>query len=96
MARRLDRAHLASQFLLGNQPAFRTALRDHTAASRRGQPPAPESIYADVEPFNIAGLCDPAKRNWYPLDLNDVVRGARKLGCTPEEVRSFFESMGWS
>jgi len=95
MARRLDRPHLASQFLLRNQPSFRRALEGHTAATRTGRPPAPPAVYTDVEPFNIAGLCDPAKRNWYPVDLEDVVRGAAKLERSPEEVRQFFERMGW-
>jgi hypothetical protein len=39
-----------------------------------------------IEPLNIAGLCDAAKRNWYPVDLQDTIRGAAKLGVTHEQV----------
>jgi hypothetical protein len=41
---------------------------------------------AAIEPLNIAGLCDPGKRNWYPVDLQDTVRGAAKLGVRPERA----------
>ncbi len=43
-------------------------------------------VAAAIEPLNIAGLCDPGKRNWYPVDLQDTVRGAAKLGVTPEQA----------
>jgi hypothetical protein len=45
------------------------------------------AIAAALDPWNIAGLCDPTKRNWYGVDLEDAVRGAAKLGQTPEAVR---------
>ena len=96
MARRLDRPHLASQFLLRNHSAFRDALRDHTAASRRGHPPPPERIYADAEPFNIAGLCDPTKRNWYPVELRDLVENAAKLGMSAAAMEHWIEAAGWA
>jgi FADH2 O2-dependent halogenase len=95
MARRLGRGDLASEFLLQNRPAFREAFRRHCAGARRGTPSAGAAIAADVVPFNIAGLCEPAKRNWYDVDLNDVVRGAGKLEKSSEEVQSFFARMGW-
>jgi len=87
MARRLDRPQLASEFLLGNQPAFYAALRRHAEAAGRGEPASAEEIAADLEPFNIAGLSDPAKRNWYGVDLEDVAHGAAKLSCSEAEVR---------
>jgi FADH2 O2-dependent halogenase len=45
-------------------------------------------VGAVTERVNIAGLCDPAKRNWYPADPADTIRGASKLGVTPERVRT--------
>jgi tetracycline 7-halogenase / FADH2 O2-dependent halogenase len=95
MARRLDRRDRASEFLLQNQPAFRAIFRRWTADARRGAPPTLPDAREALEPFNIAGLCDPAKRNWYGVDLTDVVRGAAKLACTPQEVSEFFARMGW-
>lgn len=95
MARRLGRSDLASEFLLQNREPFRDAFQRHCVAVQQGTPSDPAAIAADLEPFNIAGLCDPGKRNWYGVDLEDVVRGAAKLGETPEGVQAFFRRMGW-
>lgn len=95
MARRLGRQDLASEFLLQDRPDFRMALRRHCTAALRGAPSSAEALAADLEPFNIAGLCTPGKRNWYGVDLEDVVCSAGKLGQTPEAVRSWFTRMGW-
>jgi hypothetical protein len=48
-------------------------------------------VSAATASINIAGLCDPARRNWYPVDLEDTIRGALKLGLTPERVREALE-----
>jgi hypothetical protein len=40
-----------------------------------------------VDRINVAGLCDPSKRNWYGVDLEDAVRASVKLGATADEVR---------
>jgi tetracycline 7-halogenase / FADH2 O2-dependent halogenase len=96
MARRLDHGYLATQFLLQNQPAFHRLFQGHTGAALAGRPSSAAAVASDLAPFNIAGLCDPAKRNWYGVDLNDVIAGAAKLHATPDEVRAFFERMGWA
>jgi tetracycline 7-halogenase / FADH2 O2-dependent halogenase len=96
MARRLERPHLATAFLLQNQPCFAETFTRHTGATLACSFDGLASLAAEVEPFNIAGLCDAAKRNWYGVDLSDVVRGAAKLHATPEEVSAFFARMGWA
>ena len=48
-----------------------------------------------LDRYNVAGLCDPAKRNWYPVDLQDVVNASGKLGYTPEELREIFTRPYW-
>ncbi len=95
MARRLGRGDLAAEFLLQSRLPFRTAYQSLCAAARSGaQVPFP-GVAAAVEPVNIAGLCDPEKRNWYGVDLTDVVRGAAKLEQSEPEVRAFIRRMGW-
>jgi FADH2 O2-dependent halogenase len=37
---------------------------------------------------NVAGLADPARRNFYPVDLDLMVERAELLGMTPAELRS--------
>ena len=40
-----------------------------------------------IEPFNVAGLADSTKRNWYPVVLDDLFSAAPKLGATELEIR---------
>ena len=40
-----------------------------------------------IADWNVAGLCDPDKKNWYDVDLDDTIRGADKLGLTRKQVR---------
>ncbi|MDP6893512.1 MAG: hypothetical protein QF731_10060, partial [Verrucomicrobiota bacterium] len=40
-----------------------------------------------IEPFNISGLADASKRNWYPVVLDDLFRSAAKLESTDSEIR---------
>jgi FADH2 O2-dependent halogenase len=75
-ARRLDRAHLAPRFLAADRPEIHAAVRSGA-----------EAIARAVEPINVAGLCDPAKANWYGVDVADAVAAAHKLGATGDEVR---------
>jgi len=50
-----------------------------------------------VEPLNVAGLCDPSKANWNGVDLQDMIRGAARLGVSEAAVREMLERSGcWS
>jgi tetracycline 7-halogenase / FADH2 O2-dependent halogenase len=40
-----------------------------------------------IEPWNIGGLMDPARRNLYPVDLDTLVARAGKLGLTRDTIR---------
>lgn len=40
-----------------------------------------------IEPRNVAGLADPARRRLVPVDLGALVAGAGKLGLTKDELR---------
>ena len=104
MARRLDRPRLAGRFLAMDDPQFGPALRRATAWARHNAMRARGSeaaAFADrvaeaVACRNIAGLCDPAKRNWYGVDLNDVVMGAAKLSMTPPDMLSILRTAPWA
>lgn len=104
-ARRLGRPALAPSFLLQSEPRFGPALRNICAEARRTQnvrrPPERrreliESVRRAIEPFNIAGLADPARRNWYPVVAEDLLRSASKLGATREEAAAMLERTGFS
>jgi hypothetical protein len=49
-----------------------------------------------IEPLNIAGLCDPGKRNWYPVDLRDLIENAEKLGMNAVTMEHWLEAAGWT
>jgi FADH2 O2-dependent halogenase len=89
MARRVGSPARPRRFLCADHPLLGpAALELQPAASGDGYAAA---IAAACEPLNIAGLCEPGKRNWYGIDLEDSVRGAAKLGVAPEQVRSSWQ-----
>jgi FADH2 O2-dependent halogenase len=94
VARRMGSPAAPRRFLASDDPAFLGAVRRAAAAVRDG------SAFADPPRFagdvaravarrNVAGLCDPAKRNWYGVDLEDAVRGADLLGVDPARARAW-------
>jgi FADH2 O2-dependent halogenase len=101
MARRLGRSSLVTRYLARNTPQFRQGmdeLADRLQRSRSGLDVAAfaAEVAERIAPLNIAGLCDPRKRNWYGVDMNDLVDGAEKLGFTPEEMRRIVQTAPWA
>ena len=99
-ARRLGKPQLASSFLLRDHPVFGPAsLRTFERAIRRlteqESGAISEEILGAIEPFNIAGLGDPARRNWYPIDPDDLLKSASKLGATQDEVIALLQRCGF-
>ena len=82
MARRLCVRSDAARFLGADRTAFVEALVRLSPQLHGPDPRYASAVARSIEALNIAGLCDPAKRNWYPVDLRDIVRGARKLGVS--------------
>jgi FADH2 O2-dependent halogenase len=54
-----------------------------------------DEIRRFIEPFNVAGLGDPQRRNWYPADAEDMLRAAPKLGASREEVAGVLDRCGF-
>lgn len=100
-ARRLGKAYLASSFLLCEHPVFgpecarlfERAQRSMTAAESAA---LIRDIHAALEPFNVAGLGRGDRRNWYPVDANDLLDNAHKLGATRHEIESMLERCGFA
>ncbi|MGH9241853.1 MAG: NAD(P)/FAD-dependent oxidoreductase [Vicinamibacterales bacterium] len=82
MARRLGVNSGAARFLGADRTAFAEALARLSPQSHGPDPDYAAAVARSIEPLNIAGLCDPGKRNRYPVDVRDIVRGARKLGVS--------------
>jgi tetracycline 7-halogenase / FADH2 O2-dependent halogenase len=91
MRRRLNPERASGGFLRAADAAYASSLRALSPLVC-----APGADYLDriaqaVAPINVAGLCNPELRNWYPVDLEDTIRGAHKLELTPEYVRAALE-----
>ncbi len=97
MARRLERAHLVRRFLAADHPQFGAAMRECSRKLLRLDARFfAQEVKTGVDCLNIAGLCDERKRNWYDIDLEDVVTGAEKLGFKPEEMRRILDKAPWA
>jgi FADH2 O2-dependent halogenase len=100
MARRLGRDHLAQSFLALDRPDFVNSAGRFSQILRHN-PRLDSTLFAaqvkqKIECLNVAGLCDWRKRNWYDVDLEDVVRCAEKLEVTSEEMRRFLRTASWA
>ena len=98
MARRLDRPHLVRRFLASDHAEFGPSLRCAATQVRRGAvgPGFDAQVADEIACLNVAGLADPRKRNWYGVDLTDVVHSAEKLGMTPDAMRAALRAAPWA
>jgi FADH2 O2-dependent halogenase len=86
MARRLGVQPASARFLgADRQPFADETIRLSPASCAAGDDYA-RDVAAAIDALNIAGLCDPSKRNWYGVNPDDAIRGAAKLGVSPEAV----------
>lgn len=94
MARRLGVK--APRFLAGDDPAFRAGIARCRGATNLDPKAFADAVCADIERKNVAGLADPSKKNWYGVDLSDVIRGAEKLGFAPSEMEKLLAEADWA
>jgi FADH2 O2-dependent halogenase len=99
-ARRLQKPHLASSFLLHDHPSFKDQSAELLMRARlvRGKEETgklTDDILRAIEPFNVAGLGNPERRNWYPVDAEDLLRAAPKLESTHEEITHLLRRCGF-
>jgi FADH2 O2-dependent halogenase len=100
MARRLGRNHLAQRFLAVDNPDFANTTGRLSQLLRNNNGFDSTFFAAQVKEkiacLNVAGLCDQRKRNWYDVDLEDVIICAEKLEITAEEMRRFIQTASWA
>jgi len=99
-ARRLGKPELASSFLLCDHPQFGPACVQLFDRARRCMTPAESDklirdIHSVIKPFNVAGLARPERRNWYPVDAQDLLDAAGKLQATEAEITAMLERCGF-
>jgi FADH2 O2-dependent halogenase len=98
-ARRLGKPSLAADFLLHSDPAFGTAVEGLLVRARQPRSAADsarlaEDILRTIAPFNVAGLGESNRRNWYPVDAMVLFRSASKLGADRGEIAAMLERCG--
>lgn len=101
VARRLSRAELAPGFLAARHHEFGPALRSFgqrlRSALKAGEAETfAREVAAQIAALNVAGLCVEAKRNWYDVDLEDLIVNAAKLDLTPDEMRRIVSTAAWA
>ena len=102
--RRLGRPELAGGFLLHDHPvhgpriAECCALARDLAKPREARDPARKHllhlIQDTIRPINVAGLADSTRRNWYPVNLEDLYAAAPKVRATHHEIDAMLARCG--
>jgi FADH2 O2-dependent halogenase len=99
-ARRLDKPHLASSFLLHDHPQFGPRSKElveralHTAEGAETDR-LNEDIQRAIEPIDVAGLSKPNARSHYAVDAADLLASCSKVESTPEEIESLLRRCGF-
>jgi FADH2 O2-dependent halogenase len=99
-ALRLGKPHLAQSFLLQDDCVFGPACnvlltRARRLTSERESTLLIEDIRRAIEPFDVAGLSNPNRRSWYPVDAEDLLRSAAKVQSTRGEIECLLQDCGF-
>jgi len=100
-ARRLGRPDLAPGFLLHAHPVFGRDLHaccEQALAKPRGRAHDDLCAHIDsaIEPFDVAGLLDRSRADWYPARGEDLMASAWKLQATAEDIDALLERCGFA
>lgn len=96
LLRRLGQHDDSFRFLSARDPRFREGIAWCRANARAPLSAFQARVAADIAHKNVAGLADPAKRNWYGVDLEDVVKAADKFGLTEAQMRQVIATAAWA
>ncbi len=100
-ARRLGRPELAGgTFLLGEHPVFAPRMREcvDLALHRPAGPQRAEllcKIRQAIEPVNVAGLGEAARRHWYAALATDLYASEAKLGTDQDAIAAMLRRCGF-
>lgn len=101
-ARRLGRPELAGPaFLMGGHPVFGPRSRACCEmALGRLDGPGRDNLNAlileAIAPVDVAGLGDPSRHNWFPVDARDLFAAAPRLGVGRAEIEQLLARCGFS
>jgi FADH2 O2-dependent halogenase len=95
-ARRLGRPSMAPGFLMRDHSTFGPTLRQCLAqAGKEPGAATRDKIRTLIEPFNLAGLCSPAKHHWYGCEASDLYAAAHRIQATPDDITQLLRRAGF-
>lgn len=99
--RRLGKPELAQSYLLYDHPQFGPACteiaeRAHSCRSEADSDEIIESVLRAIEPLDVAGLARRDRRNWYPVEADDLLGAAHKVHASRDEVLQMLERCGFN
>jgi tetracycline 7-halogenase / FADH2 O2-dependent halogenase len=99
-ARRLGHHELAPGFLLCDHATFGPTSRAIAEVALLGPTDRARANLLDeidraIEPFDIAGLGDVSRHDWYPVVADDLIAGREKLRATRAEIDVLLERCGF-
>jgi FADH2 O2-dependent halogenase len=92
-ARRLRHPELSGAFLSGDHPRYGPTLRDCCDLALAGDPSVHARVRDTIAPFDVIGLSDDRRRNWYPVLAEDLLASRHKLGATRGEIEELLRAM---
>jgi FADH2 O2-dependent halogenase len=100
-ARRAGVPQRAPGFLLCDDPIFGPECRACADLALSGTSAAERDallkrIERTIAPFDVAGLGDRERRDWYPALASDLLAAASKLEATPEQMQRLLERCGFA
>lgn len=93
MARRLHKPHLLRGYLAPYHDGF---LQEMEECARLSPHCNLTEVTQAIAPVNVAGLADANKRNWYGVDLADLVKAAHKLELSPAQMQEIIATAPWA
>lgn len=99
--RRLNKPYLAKSFLLHDAPHFGAACAHILVQAQVVRSPQEAAtlhaeIMRTIEPFNLAGLGEQSRQNWYPVEAEDLLRSAHKVGASREDIQLLLQRCGFT
>lgn len=100
-ARRLGRPELSPSFLLHDHPDFgpqcaRVLQYARSERSFRNPQSVIDEILRIIEPIDVAGFSNRARRNWFPVDAEDLLRTAHKVRATRGDILQMLTRCGFN
>ena len=102
--RRLGHSSLESSFLLGDEPSLSSridkclnqleTLASISPLSGEQQFEWVQKALTCIEPFNVIGIGDESRGNWYPVDMKDLFDCCGKLPASPGEITGMLQRLG--